>query len=97
MGILNAQMRFAKRRLAHPGKFNLMTIKQEPEERRRRIAKIAYALAERRGFAGDSDEAFEDWSEAVRIVDQSPGFERADAKPASKELTRAMRRVTRSK
>ena len=39
-------------------------------ERRRRIAEIAYSLAVRRGFAGDSDEAFEDWLTATEMVDQ---------------------------
>jgi hypothetical protein len=39
-------------------------------ERRRRIAEIAYSLAVRRGFDGDSDEAFEDWLTATEMVDQ---------------------------
>jgi len=39
-------------------------------ERRRRIAEIAYSLAARRGFDGDSDEAFEDWLTATEMVDQ---------------------------
>lgn len=40
-------------------------------ERRSRIAQIAYSLAVRRGFDGDSDEAFEDWLAAMKMVDQS--------------------------
>ena len=39
-------------------------------ERRRRITEIAYSRAVRRGFDGDSDQAFEDWLAAARIVDQ---------------------------
>jgi hypothetical protein len=39
-------------------------------ERRSRIAQIAYSLAVRREFDGDSDEAFEDWLTATEMVDQ---------------------------
>ncbi len=66
---------------------------QDAAERRKRIASIAYSLAARRGFAGDSDDAFEDWSEAVRIVDEPAETDASDAKPDSKVLTRAMRRL----
>jgi hypothetical protein len=40
-------------------------------ERRSRIAEIAYSLGARRGFDGDSDEAFEDWVTATKKVDQA--------------------------
>ena len=42
---------------------------QTPDgDRHRRIAEIAYSLGARRGFAGDADEAREDWLEAERMV-----------------------------
>ncbi len=77
-----------------PAEINAASSNQDPVERRRRIASVAYSLAARRDFAGDSEEAFEDWSEAVRIVDQSKDTGSGDAKPASKVLTRAMRQVS---
>ena len=39
-------------------------------DRQRRIADLAYTLGARRGFAGDTDEAREDWLEAERLVDE---------------------------
>ena len=42
------------------------------EERHRRIAEVAYSLAEKRGFQGGSPE--QDWLEAAAYVDnQEPG------------------------
>jgi hypothetical protein len=49
------------------------------DEKRRRIAEIAYTLAVRRGFDGDSDEALEDWLTATEMVDQpAPAARRSD-------------------
>jgi hypothetical protein len=40
-------------------------------ERRSRVAEIAYSLGARRGFEGDSDQAFDDWVAATKKVDHA--------------------------
>lgn len=65
-------MRKASRKAAPPKKKparRAAAVKMNDEQRKRRVAEIAYALGARRGFEGDTDAAREDWLEAERIFD----------------------------
>jgi len=67
-------MRKPARKAAASKKSKRVASAKAPDgDRQRRIAELAYAIGARRGFAGGTDEAREDWLEAERMVDRDAG------------------------